>query len=157
MYNIGTVFARYMPTNLYHNCACQKKWYIYICFQISFVGANCTVHPERLTQTTHLQRCIYYLLSLLLLLHPVPFPTPTSQGFMCLSLSNLFPLCVGTSLWHVVISPARACRQNLSPLSHHAGLIKEVARSPGRSDCTTSMKLLEVSLTVLMHLEHSLL
>lgn len=65
-----------------------------------------------------------------LLLHPIPFPTPISQWFMWLSLSNLFPLCVGTSLWLMVISPARACRQNLSLLSRHAGLIKEVARSP---------------------------
>lgn len=82
-----------------------------------FVSANCTAHHERPAQTKHLQCHIIYLLSFLLLLHPVPFPSPSSQGFLCLCLSNLFPLRVGTSLWHMLISPARARRQNLSPLS----------------------------------------
>ncbi len=155
MYNIGTVLARYMPQNLYHNCSCQKKWYIYICFQIFFVGANCTAHPERLIQTTHLQRRIFiYCLSSN---YCMPFPSqhPPLKG-LCVCLSNLFALCVGTSLWHVVISPARACRQNLSPLTCQAELIKKMGRSLRRS-CTMSMKLLEVSWAVLMHLEHSLL
>ncbi len=92
MYNIGTVLARYMPQK-YHNCSCQKKWYIYICFQIFFVGANCTAHPERLIQTTHLQRRIFiYCLSSN---YCMPFPSqhPPLKG-LCVCASVICFPCV---------------------------------------------------------------